>query len=418
MIEEKKAAAQKVFHMWRRFEERTKLMQWLLQNCDAAKRRAEELKNLSPEERKEREEKRKAARIAAAAAAAEQAAMEKAAKEAAGADAAAAREAAMAAQNDNAVSMEDADKIARQAQAKRAEAMRLAAEKAQRDKENSELWKLLHPQSSGEDEDYEDETGEHHVRHTASFNTESRSGHMFTMYQGRKNRTPHERFVKINYNADGEPQDISWGAGESRMLPWSDVKFVVKGCLTKTMQVWKDTADPDLTFSVITPTRTLDMTASDKHTINLWVAGLTKLLGMSEDDRAAAEAAYDPAEPVSEDVKNRVAMPGSQLQTQRALFNMYVKTTFREINFEGLYGVVGENVQDEFTTDVFYQKCLSTGGPWRGWDDWIRAEVVKYLVDNGLVDDAVAKAHEDEIKEANGPPASTDPPIIEDCLIA
>merc|ERR1719373_751246 len=194
MIEEKKAAAQKVFHMWRRFEERTKLMQWLLQNCDAAKRRAEELKNLSPEERKAREEKRKAARIAAAAAAAERAAAEKAAKEAAGADAeaaaAAAREAAMAAQNDNAGNMEDADKLARQAQAKRAEAMRLAAEKAQRDKENSELWKLLHPQSSGEDEDYEDETGEHHVRHTASFNTESRSGHIFTVYQGRKNRTP------------------------------------------------------------------------------------------------------------------------------------------------------------------------------------------------------------------------------------
>jgi len=97
--------------MWRRFEERTKLLQWLVENCDAAKKRAEELKNMSPEERAEREEKRKAARIAAAAKAAEMAAMEKAAKEAAGADAdaaaAAAREAAMASQNDQAVNMED-----------------------------------------------------------------------------------------------------------------------------------------------------------------------------------------------------------------------------------------------------------------------------------------------------------------------
>merc|ERR1719373_962031 len=421
MIEEKKAAAQKVFHMWRRFEERTKLMQWLLQNCDAAKRRAEELKNLSPEERKAREEKRKAARIAAAAAAAERAAAEKAAKEAAGADAeaaaAAAREAAMAAQNDNAVSMEDADKLARQAQAKRAEAMRLAAEKAQRDKENSELWKLLHPQSSGEDEDYEDETGEHHTRHVHSFYTESSSGHMFTIYQARKNRTPHERFVKIGYNGDKEPVDISWGAGEGRRIPWDDVKFVVRGCLTKTMQVWKGQADPDLTFSVITPTRTLDMTSSDKHGLDVWVNGITKLLNQTEDDRHAAELAYDPNEAVVDDIDKPREKTASQLQTQRALFTMNVKTCFREINFDGLYGFIPDTTQDEFLTDVFYQKALASGTPWRGWDKWIRAEVVKYLTDNGLVDPTAAEAHEAEIASAK-PAVNTSPPILGDCLIA
>merc|ERR1719461_116388 len=96
LVEEKKFAATTVFHMWRRFEERPKLMQWLLQNCDAAKRRAEELANMSPEERKAREEKRKAERAAKAAA-----------------TAAAAREAAMNAQNANALNVEDADKIAR-----------------------------------------------------------------------------------------------------------------------------------------------------------------------------------------------------------------------------------------------------------------------------------------------------------------
>merc|ERR1719461_1843047 len=59
-VAEKAEASKTVFHMWRRFEERTKLLEWLTQNCDAAKKRAEELKNLSPEERKAREEKRKA----------------------------------------------------------------------------------------------------------------------------------------------------------------------------------------------------------------------------------------------------------------------------------------------------------------------------------------------------------------------
>merc|ERR1719471_2051692 len=164
-VAEKGEAARTVFHMWRRFEERTKLLQWLTENCDAAKKRADELKNMSPEERKEREEKRKAERAAKAAAMAAAAAEADAAKAAANADAeaaaAAAREAAMNAQNANALNVEDADKIARQKQAERAEALRLAAEKAQREKENSELWKLLHPQGSSEEEEYEDEeTGE------------------------------------------------------------------------------------------------------------------------------------------------------------------------------------------------------------------------------------------------------------------
>merc|ERR1719411_720837 len=144
LIVEKKQAATTVFQMWRRFEERTKLLQWLTENCSAAKARAEELKNMSPEERAEREEKRKAERAAKAAAMAEAAA-------------AAARDAAAAQQNAANISLEDADKIARQAEAEKAEALRLAQEKATRDKENSELWKLLHPQGSDEEEEYEDE---------------------------------------------------------------------------------------------------------------------------------------------------------------------------------------------------------------------------------------------------------------------
>merc|ERR1719373_805833 len=421
MIEEKKAAAQKVFHMWRRFEERTKLMQWLLQNCDAAKRRAEELKNLSPEERKEREEKRKAARIAAAAAAAERAAAEKAAKEAAGADAEAAaqaaRESAMAAQNSNAVSMEDADKIARAAQAKRQEALRLAAEKAQRDKENSELWKLLHPESSGEEEDYEDETGEHHTRKVIDFKKEAAHGHMFTVYHPRKNRTPHERFVKMNFK-DGEPQNISWGSGD-RNIAFADIKFVVKGIKTKTMEVWKAEADDAHVFSVVASTKTLDCSASDDHSRDIWVDGLTKMLGQSEEDRAAAQAAYDPNAEEVADVEKPREKTASQLQTQKNLFNMIVKTTFREINYEGLYGFLGEPVQAEFKDDKFYAKAQANNVPWRDWEAWVRSEVCAYLVSNGLADASVVSAHEEEVaaKRASGAePVSAEPK--DDCMIA
>merc|ERR1719410_2032587 len=217
---------------------------------------------MSPDERKAREEKRKAERAAKAKAAAEAAAANEA--EAA---AAAAREAAMASQNANQISMEDADKIKRQADAERAEKLRLAKEKAQRDKENSELWKLLHPVDDDdmyEDEEYEDEEGNKHVRHVIDFKKEGSHGHMFTVYHPRKNRTPHERFVKISFK-DGEPQDISWGSGAERQIMWKDIKFVIKAIKTNTMLVWKDMADDEHTFSVITPEKTLDCSASDDH---------------------------------------------------------------------------------------------------------------------------------------------------------
>jgi len=421
-IAEKKTASVTVFQMWRRYEERTKLLQWLTENCSAAKARAEELKNMSPEERAAREEKRKAERAAKAAEMAAAAAAADDAKNAAAADAeaaaAAARDAAAAQQAAANISLEDADKIARQAQAEKAEALRLAAEKAQRDKENSELWKLLHPEGSDEEEEYEDEeTGEKKIRKVVDFKKEASHGHMFTVYHPRKNRTPHERFVKVDFK-DGEPQNISWGSGD-RSINWADIKFVVKGIKTKTMEVWKAETDNDHVFSVVASTKTLDCSASDDHSRDIWVDGLTKMLGQSEEDRAAAQAAYDPNAEEVADVEKPREKTASQLQTQKNLFNMIVKTTFREINYEGLYGFLGEPVQAEFKDDKFYAKAQANNVPWRDWEAWVRSEVCAYLVSNGLADASVVSAHEEEVaaKRASGAePVSAEPK--DDCMIA
>merc|ERR1719334_1568256 len=419
-IMRKATASYTVFQMWRRYEERSKLLQWLTENCASAKARAEELKNLSPEERAQREEKRKAERalrasqMAAAAAAAD--AERAAANMDAEAAAAAAREAAAAQQAAANLSLEEADKIARQKQAERAEALRLAQEKAQRDKENSELWKLLHPQGSEEEEYEDEETGEKKTRKVVDFKKEASHGHMFTVYQPRKNYSPHERFVKIDF-ADGEPTQISWGSGPSRTMAWADVKFVIKGIKTATMEVWKAEADNDHTFSVVSADKTLDVSASDDHSRDIWADGITKLLGQSEEDRAAAQNDYNPNMDVIEDVQKPREKTASQLETQKSLFQMLVKTCFRTLNHEGLYGTLGEPIQADYKTDTFYQKALQTT-PWREWDSWIRSEIVNGLVNNGIVDGAVAAAHEEEVAAAGGarpPPAE---PAGDDCLIA
>merc|ERR1719495_1885792 len=44
---EKRDASVCVFKMWRRFEERTKLLAWLVENCSAAQKRAAELAAMS-----------------------------------------------------------------------------------------------------------------------------------------------------------------------------------------------------------------------------------------------------------------------------------------------------------------------------------------------------------------------------------
>merc|ERR1719336_2122210 len=294
LIAEKKQASTTVFQMWRRFEERTKLLLWLTENCAAAKARAEELKNMSPEEKAQREEKRKAERAAKAAKMAAAAAEADAAKNQAAADAeaaaAAAQEAASAQQSAANLSLEDADKIARQKEAEKAEALRLAAEKAKRDKENSELWKLLHPEGSDDEEEYEDEeTGEVKTRKVVDFKKEAAHGHMFTVYQPRKNYSPHDRFVKLDF-ADGEPDALSWGSGPNRTMKWSDIKFVIKGIKIATMEVWKAEADDAHVFSVVAADKTLDCQASDDHSRDIWADGITKMLGQSEEDRAAAQA--------------------------------------------------------------------------------------------------------------------------------
>merc|ERR1719461_2584869 len=419
-IAEKKTAAVCVFQMWRRFEERTKLLEWLTENCSAAKKRAEELKNMSPEERAQREEKRKAERAAKAAAMAEAAAAADAAKNAAAAEAeaaaAAARDAAAAQQNAANISLEDADKIARQAAAEKAEALRLAQEKAQRDKENSELWKLLHPQGSSEEEEYEDEEGVTHTRKVIDFKKEAAHGHMFTVYHPRKNYSPHERFVKMDM-ADGEPQALTWGSGPNRTMEFSSIKFVLKGCKTATMNVWKAEADEDHVFSIVAADKTLDLQASDDHSRDVWVNGITKMFGQTEEDRAAAEASYNPNLDVVEDVSKPREKTASQLETQKSLFQMLVKTCFRTLNHEGLYGSLNDAVQADYKTDTFYQKALQTT-EWRQWDKWIRSEIVNGLVDNGLVPREVAAAHEEEVAKAGGGPVPPAEPASEDCLIA
>merc|ERR1719245_85176 len=164
-------------------------------------------------------------------------------------------------------------------------------------------------------------------------------------------------------------------------MKWADIKFVVKGIKTKTMLVWKDVANDGHVFSIVAADKTLDCQASDDHSRDVWVDGITKMLGQSEEDRAKAQEDYNPNMDVVADVQKPREKTASQLETQKSLFQMLVKTWFRTLNHEGLYGSLGEPIQADYNTDTFYQKALQTT-PWRQWDTWIRSEIVAGLVNN------------------------------------
>merc|ERR1719362_2763966 len=136
------------------------------------------------------------------------------------------------------------------------------------------------------------------------------------------------------------------------------------------------------------------------------------MLGQSEEDRQAAQDAYDPNSTEVVVVEKPREKTASQLQTQRNLFNMIVKTCFREINHEGLYGFLGEPVQAEFKEDKFYAKANASGVEWRDWETWVRSEVCAYLVANNMVAQDVLNAHEEEVaaaRAAGGPAVSAEP---------
>merc|ERR1712038_856544 len=309
-------------------------------------------------------------------------------KEAAAAAAAAAEEARLA-------KIEE-EKLERQRKAERAEALRLAQEKAQKEKENSELWKLLHPVDSDEEEYEDEETGEKLVRKKVDFKIESMHGHLFTVYNLNKAKAPHDRFVKVDWGSEG-PTNISWGSGD-RNLEWSQIQFVIKGVKTPTMELWKkDGVKEDCTFSIISSDgRTVDLMASDQATRDLWADGLTKNLGMDEETRAKMQAEYVPIK-VTESGAPAVERTESQEETRVKLVQMHCMTAFKDFERVGVYNPVcyADIVKLEFGEAWAKEFVKTSKNHWRHWEWEVRRAILTHCNKEGILDDDIIDTAED-----------------------
>merc|ERR1712217_935342 len=126
------------------------------------------------------------------------------------------------------------------------------------------------------------------------------------------------------------------------------------------------------------------MSASDDYSRDFWLNGITKELKMTEEQRAKLQREYKPKK-VGEDDDVKRDKTASQLETQRILFMTQCDTIVRELNHEGVYGLVSDTVKSNFKNDDYYKQTLSRKVPWRNWDTYIRKEMVDYLVDCNVV---------------------------------
>lgn len=291
------------------------------------------------------------------------------------------------------------EKADRAKAAERAEKLRLAQEKAKRDKENSELWKLLHPVDSDEEE-YEDEEGHKQVRKKVDFKPESMHGHLFTIYSANKTKAPHDRFVKVDW-ANDKPINISWGSGD-RQLDWSTIKFVIKGIKTPATELWKESiTHPDNVFSLIASDgRTLDMMAEDNDTCDLWVNGILKEIDLKEEDRAGMQESYVPLE-TKEDGPS-VDRTASQEETRVKLVQMHALTAFKDFERVGVYNPVcyADVVKDEFKKAWADGFVKDSKIHWRHWEWEVRQAIIQYCIKESILDEDIVDTAE-EAKQAD-----------------
>merc|ERR1719295_657336 len=114
------------------------------------------------------------------------------------------------------------------------------------------------------------------------------TGQLFLTYTAKRSRKPQDRIVKVSFDNKYKPKQILWG-GSSRHIAFADILYVAWGHWTPTFQARKDTLNAKLCFSVVTKTQILDVQAQSAQMAELWVRGLRKLIGHS-DERSDALA--------------------------------------------------------------------------------------------------------------------------------
>ncbi|ETO26956.1 hypothetical protein RFI_10177, partial [Reticulomyxa filosa] len=207
----------------------------------------------------------------------------------------------------------------------------------------------------------------------------------------RRRRKPQDRIAKVTFGGNASPKQISWGSG-SRHIDFDEILYIAWGHWTPVFQSRKDQLDPTLCFSVVGKTQTLDVHAQSKEMAKLWVKGLIKLIGQTDeqamklskqgletenntdgdDSNQAKKADKDKG-----NTKEHKKCVRSLVLLQQDLFVM-TTTVFRNLEEERIWDI-DQSVRDKFNAKLLYEEALKEIVPWRQWNHWVREKVVAYL---------------------------------------
>ncbi len=102
---------------------------------------------------------------------------------------------------------------------------------------------------------------------------------LFFRRAGNRSRNKAEdRVVKISFDHDGNPVEISWGRG-SRRIYFKDILYISYGHFTAVFQLRKDIWNSKKCLTVVTQNNCLDLEGYNEYITELWVKGLRKLKG-------------------------------------------------------------------------------------------------------------------------------------------
>ena len=124
-----------------------------------------------------------------------------------------------------------------------------------------------------------------------NFDKIASTGQLFLKYTGKRRRKPQDCIAKVSFDNKYKPKQISWGSG-SRHIDFADILYIAWGHWTPVFQARKDELNEKLCFSVVGKQQILDVQARSPEMAELWVRGLRKLIGHSDEqsDEMAKQA--------------------------------------------------------------------------------------------------------------------------------
>jgi len=136
--------------------------------------------------------------------------------------------------------------------------------------------------------------------------------------------------------------------------------------------------------------RVLDLEGYNRSITELWVRGLRKLMGHSDEEseemakrnlKNLMDGAYQREKPITtvqtDNVKNIIKL-------QQDLYIMTTHTVLRNLQEERVWRI-DQEVRDQFKPQKMWPNVLKRDIPWRHWQQWLREQVTSFCREKGKI---------------------------------